>query len=140
MSNETRLFSSRLNGSAAADGKEEERVAGWVGGWGGGVKSGDCIKQPWKRLLENKLRSAGQRLFFASRSIFHHRKKKIPLGKSQHFPLRSRSPLQHSGAASSEPVIPGRARPPLHCAWHILEGSHCGMWRGFSFHPSQRKS
>lgn len=45
MSNETRLFSSRLNGSAAADGKEEERAAGWRGGVGG-VKSGDCIKQP----------------------------------------------------------------------------------------------
>lgn len=28
----------------------------------------------------------------------------------------------------------------LYCAWHILEGSHCGMWRVFSFHPSKKES
>lgn len=43
MSNETRLFSSLLNETMAADSREEERV----GGRGeGGIQSGDCIKQP----------------------------------------------------------------------------------------------
>lgn len=78
MSNETRLFSSLLNETMAADSREEERVGGWGGG--GGYSQEIALNSLWKYLsdtekLKNKLRSAGQHLFFASRSIFHCRKK-----------------------------------------------------------------
>lgn len=82
MSNETRLFSSLLNETMAADSKEEERV--------GGYSQEIALNSFWKYLsdtekLKNKFRSAGQHLFFASRSIFHCRKKHTR--QSQHFPL-----------------------------------------------------
>lgn len=117
MSNETGLFSSLLNETMAADSKEEERV--------GGYSQEIALNSLWKYLsctekLKNKFRYEGQHLFFASRSIFHYRKKHT--GQSQHFPLYSRSQLAHSGEASSEPVILRRAEPCF-----IVHGTY---WKG----------
>lgn len=117
MSNETRLFSSLLNETMAADSKEEERV--------GGYSQEIALNSLWKYLsstekLKNKFRSEGQHLFFANRSIFHYRKKHTR--QSEHFPLYSRSQLAHSGEASSEPVILSRAEPCF-----IVHGT---SWKG----------
>lgn len=117
MSNETRLFSSLLNETMAADSKMEERVEG--------CSQEIALNSLWKYLsstekLKNKLGSAGQHLFFSSRFIFHYRKKHTR--QSQHFPLYSCSQLAHSGEASSEPVILSRAE-----ACFIVHGT---SWKG----------
>lgn len=113
MSNETGLFSSLLNKTMAADSKKEERVGGYS-------QEIALNSLSYTEKLKNKFRSAGQHLFFASRSIFHYRKKHTR--QSQHFPLYSRSQLAHSGEASSEPVILSRAEPCF-----IVHGT---SWKG----------
>lgn len=45
MSNETRLFSSLLNETMAADSREEERGGGKEGGREGGERGGDTVRR-----------------------------------------------------------------------------------------------
>lgn len=126
-----------LNETGAADGKEEE---GW--GWGG-AKSGDCIKQP---LEKPPLHREAEKQVQVCRATF-------VLCQRIHFSLQEKT---HSAITTFSTILPlsitafrrgflrARHTEPstalLYCAWHILEGSHCGMWRVFSFHPSKRNS
>lgn len=115
-----------------------------MGGRGerGGYSQEIALNSLWKYLsdtekLKNKSRSAGQHLFFASRSIFHCRKKHTAITTFSTMLPRSISAFRR-GFLRAGRTEPSTAR--LYCAWHILEGSHCGMWRVFSFHPSKKES